>query len=107
MASGTITNFATDSGTNYCKMSDGTLICHGTAANVSSGARINFPVSFMGYPDVIITPAYNTGTTIRCIFSVSEVGAQSAKVYAWDTTTNAISASTTLTFYWQAIGRWK
>lgn len=96
-----------ESGAGYCKMPDGTLICYGTALNVSSGATINFSVSFTGSPELIITPYYNSGATIRCIFSVSEVTAQSAHVYAWDTSTNAASTSTTLVFDWVAIGRWK
>lgn len=96
-----------ESGAGYCKMPDGTLICYGIRSNVASGATINFPSPFVGRPVVVVTPNYNTGTTIRCTFSVEGVTVSSATVYAWDTITNALSASTTLTFYWQAIGRWK
>ncbi len=96
-----------ESGAGYCKMADGTLICIGAMSNAANGATINFPVSFTGQPVVVVVPYYNTGTTIRCVFSVAEFTANSAHVYAWDTTTNAASTSTTLSFQWQAIGRWK
>lgn len=96
-----------DSAAGYCKMPDGTLICNGIAVPASSGDTITFPISFNGYPTVVIVPDYNTGTTIRCIFSVGGVTSSSATVYAWDTSTNAASTSTTLAFYWIAVGRWK
>lgn len=96
-----------DSGAGYCKMPDGTLICWGSVSGAASGNTINFPVSFKGQPIISVIPYYNAGTTIRCIFSVAEVTAASAHVYAWDTSTDAASTSETLFFDWLAIGRWK
>lgn len=96
-----------DSAAGYCKMPDGTLICDGSVGNVSSGATITFPKAFIGQPAVIVVPYYNSGTTIKCVMSVAEITTTTAHVYAWDTSTNAASTSTTLAFQWIAIGRWK
>lgn len=96
------------SGTGYCKMSDGTMICWGGESNRQTGDRITFPISFVGIPSVTITPEYNTQTTIQCIFSCAYGNGNTGfNMYAWDITTKQQSTSTTLGFRWTAIGRWK
>lgn len=99
-----------ESGDGYCKLADGTLIQWGVATAQSSGNSITFPSSsaFVRIlPTVIVTPAYNSGVTIRCIFGVADITLTGCKVYAYDVTTNALSTATNLAYRWVALGRWK
>ena len=107
MATGTIKQVMNNSGSNYCKMPDGTLIQWGNLTNFKSRMEANFPIQFVGNnPCVQVTPVYNTTTTARCVMSA--IGEKSKfTFFAFDITTGVESTSTTLNFTWIAIGRWK
>lgn len=105
---GGLNSLRIDNGRYYCKMPDGTLIQGQSVAGLSSGDTITFPEAFSASVDaVLVTPQYNTGTTIRCIFSASGITNSKFEVYAFDATTGAISTSSNLSVSWLAIGRWK
>ena len=103
MASGTITNFATDSGTNYCKMSDGTLIQWGEAIIPieSPSITVTFPLPFF---------SANYSITAMGVFTFTR---DIDFVYAAQTTTKidiyhgAADLTHAVGFKWMAVGRWK
>ena len=103
MASGTIKNFANDSGTNYCKMPDGTLIQWGDATIQLETDKItvNFPLAFV-----------NTSYAIGAIGTYVSTKDMSF-VYAAQTATtidiyrSGSDLSYSMPFKWFAIGRWK
>lgn len=91
----------------YCKMADGTLLQWGYESNKSSGAEIPFSIPFVtNTPEVMIAGYYNAASTLRCVFSANPA-LNKFTVYAYDTSTGAISTATNLQFRWLAIGRWK
>lgn len=96
-----------DGGATYVKLPDGTMITHTTHAGIKSGDRITYPQQFVSQPHVFFSTNYNTATTIRCVFTASNAGNAGFDIYAWDTSTNAVSTSTTLSVNVLAIGRWK
>lgn len=119
MASGTIKNFANDSGTGYCKMPDGTLMCWGLLSDLSprnltgtqSGtlyyheytANVTFPIAFVNTPSISVT----TLTGREC--SISWVVANTTAFSSFDTLSGQQTAESTrkLRVSWIAIGRWK
>ena len=103
----TISQSLSDGDVTYVKLPDGTMIVHATYTGIKSGDRITYPKQFVGTPHVFFSTNYNTGTTIRCIFTTSSASNTGFEIYAWDTSTNAVSTSTTLSVNILAIGRWK
>lgn len=95
------------SGTNYCKMVDGTLICWGSflesqvAANTTLTVDVTFPVPFISSPRIIVTPRtvspqyFSVGYTNQSVsgFQIKYRNGYSDKV-------DAVGS-------WLAIGRWK
>lgn len=102
-----LTNGLNDSDTTYVRFPDGTMLVHITLNNLKSGDRITYPKQFVSTPHVFFSTNYNTGTTIRCIFTTSSASNTGFDIYAWDTSTNAVSTSTTLSVNILAVGRWK
>lgn len=98
MASGTITNFANDSGASYCKMPDGTLIQWGTIT-IPEGLYvegITFSKAFLDTNYSLTCAVYDSGILVNI----------NSKYTGWcrvgrtpNTAANSIG--------WQAIGRWK
>lgn len=96
-----------ESGINYCKMPDGTLIEWG-AQTGASGMAISFPQPFINNSyGLSISAHYNAVTSIRCILSDSVRSTSSFSLYAYDVSTNKESTATNIPIYWTAIGRWK
>ena len=110
-----IKNNNINSGTGYCKMPDGTLMCWGMisflGANTSQWGElylcninpsISFPIKFISNPSVTMTEAG--------MYSCFVVTANSDKNGIGDMQlARASQFNTTATYYisWQAIGRWK
>lgn len=116
MASGTITNFASSSGSGYCKMSDGTLIQWGriNVSNVAiqntwgalyeSGSQtsgVTFPIPFVGYPACSATANMSPSAWIEGL-SASTTGLSNFFL-ARPTSVSAASGH----IDWIAVGRWK
>ena len=107
MASGTITKTISTSGTNYCKMPDGTLICWGRASanNVSGTTEVfvaqTFGVAFYGVPAVV--PALRGASYNRRIHArdITLTGFNAACAFTSSSSTGDIW------FDWVALGRWK
>lgn len=96
---------ATEATGSY-KSPNGTLIQWGVLSG-KTGDRISFSVPFVGdSPSVMLTPYYNSATTIRCVLSANPT-VSDFLFTAYDTSTGAVSTSTTLQARWIAIGRWK
>lgn len=96
---------ATEANGSY-KSPNGTLIQWGGLSG-KTGDRISFPAPFVGdSPAVVLTPYYNSATTIRCVLSANPT-VSDFLFTAYDTSTGAVSTSTTLQARWIAIGRWK
>ena len=98
----------TSSGTGYCKMPDGTLICYGavSASTVNSGgkfgyygtANITFPVAFNSAPMITVNVKKGAAFWNATADSISATGAEISI---------AGDAIVTATVEWLAIGRWK
>lgn len=73
------------------------IIC-GEFDKMSNGSVITLPKAITKRSVVLVQPFYNSSETLRCIFSAFslEIGATSFVLNAYDTSTNAISTSTTL-----------
>lgn len=97
-----------ESNSDYCKMSDGTLICWGTVTNTAQGyATMTFPVAFISVPNVTATPYYSSGgggLNCRVIVQPTTTG---GNIYFRQLTSTAISTETNQQAYYTAIGRWK
>lgn len=118
MATGTIKQVIPNSGTGYCKMPDGTLICWGTATKavtepswsswnagwyqvtVVSGNSITFPVAFIATPRIYATISSDVWA------SVVSVGGDAAHIGRIAVARPSQYAGT-LQCDWLAIGRWK
>ena len=113
MATGTITQVMNNSGSDYCKMPDGTLICWG---HISTGAltteaagsmwkhdyvcNILFPVPFAAVPAVsFVNGAKAWGIVGSCEFTKTAITYIS---YLRPTAGNIYGSTS-----WIAIGRWK
>ena len=111
VATGTITQVMNNSGANYCKMPDGTLIQWGTefySGSIQPGgvaqATVTFPISFADVTEMTIfvslltsQPAFRTATP-------ASRGRASVNINIQN---NYTSAAEGATFLWFAIGRWK
>ena len=97
-----------ESGSNYCKMPDGTLICWGAVSNTAQGyGTMTFPETFISIPNVTATPYYSSGgggLNCRVIVQPSTTG---GNIYFRQLTSTAISTETNQQAYYTAIGRWK
>ena len=102
MATGTITNFATISGTDYCKMSDGTLICWGTLtipANAGKGT-VSLPISFANTAyKTAFSPVFSQTSDVTLSVGIKTVS--TFEIFRKTTTASSQPAD------WIAIGRWK
>lgn len=108
---GTIKKVMNDSGSNYCKMPDGTLICWGltdwktTQANSTADISVTFPVEFISDPVIIAGMGSDS--------SAAEIGNISVATYSRSSTGVTFrifsKAGTTRSprVFWLAIGRWK
>lgn len=98
---------STAGGARYFKSQDGTMLQWGVVDSTGqSGMDVNFSISFVGNPNVYMTPYYNSVNSIRCIYAATPAAAKFT-VTAYDTSTGAVSTATNLNFRWLAIGRWK
>lgn len=112
-AADAITNLGFDSGTGYCKMPDGTLICWGEEnsgaipANSYTSVVVTFPVSFISPPTVTCVTKYPATVAARYFQSaIYSVTATYTELTAVNTYTSAVTAGTHF-INWMAIGRWK
>lgn len=116
MASGTIKNFANDSGTGYCKMPDGTLIQWGRISvnNVPitdawgalyespiQRSGVVFPIPFINEPCVVASATVSPTAWLENLNSDREGLASFYLVRPTST------SGTNGYVNWQAIGRWK
>ena len=106
MATGTITKVIPTSGTGYCKMPDGTLICWGKKAVArNSGQNFttdSFPVSFISEPTGFCT--YMTGHPEIWLATVTDLTTTNIEMVLYNT---GGTTSGNGNLYWIAIGRWK
>lgn len=103
MASGTIKNFANDSGANYCKMPDGTLIQWGDAT-IQQGTdkiTVNFPLAFVN--NIYTISAIGTYVVTKDISFVYAAQTETAV----DIYLSGSDFSYSMPFKWLTIGRWK
>ena len=110
MATSTIKQVTNNSGANYCKMPDGTLIQWGTfssaldiAANTTGEDTITFPTSFASFDFVPIFSVQSGAPAARQVGVKSRTSA-SVSVFIQNIFTGTWSHPT---IYWIAIGRWK
>lgn len=118
-AADAITNLGFESGANYCKLPDGTIMQWGeTTLNVedaltqigTSGiyagfAVLRFPQSFVGTYSINGMVRYSTGYEVPCGFLYNNYGNR-ANVRIYDFFARPAS-STLYVCKWTAIGRWK
>lgn len=108
---GTIKKVMNDSGSNYCQMPDGTLICWGltdwklTQANSTADISVTFPVEFISDPVVIAgmgsdSTAAEYGYITLATYSRSTTGA-TFRIFS------KASVGRSPRIFWLAIGRWK
>lgn len=96
-----------ESGTNYCKMADGTLMQYGHKSGiiVNSGATvsetISFPLEFSPIVSVLTIPQTSLAQYFRT--TVNAVSDSSFDVCVH----SSYTSSANLTIRWFAIGRWK
>lgn len=82
----------------------GFKVCWGTVGNLSHGDTVKLPFTFSDGM-VLVTPNYNTTTTLRCIFpSTPLINTNQFTVYAWDTATGAWSTLENLSIAYIAVG---
>jgi hypothetical protein len=100
MATSTIEKVTNNSGTNYCKMPDGTMICWGYETLTGSGPFYTFTFghTFVGAPNVQITTE-----TSNVIFRVPSVSADRATAMVVSGTVPSEGS----VIKWLTIGRWK
>ena len=103
MATGTMQKVTNDSGTGYCKMVDGTLMCWGNSTIPANNDRIDvtFPVTFSDDPRYQITPVENGYTGTVSLYSWQRL---KNKMYVIN---RGASQSKAILFDWFAVGRWK
>ena len=110
---------ANTSGTGYCKMPDGTLMCWGVLSGLSPRnltgtpagslyyhtytANVTFPISFVDLPSISVTRL--TGR----VCAISWVVTDTTTFSSFDTLSGqqTIESTRKLAVSWQAIGRWK
>lgn len=98
-AADAIANLGFDSGSNYCKMPDGTLICWDWTNTLSSGATaVTFPLKFIALPTV--TTSYGAGQTRQPVY-VEDVTVSGFNYYRPDSNSGRMWGR------YIAIGRWK
>lgn len=101
MANGTIKMTANESGTNYCKMPDGTLMCWG-AVSVEAGAWnavVSLPASFANTEYAVVDiPRCNTTVAVNVL--VGKTGVDNFTFYM-----TRIDLAIEIDYL--AIGRWK
>ena len=88
----------------YVVFPNGFKVCWGSVANFTSGGKVTLPISFTsGY--MINAPIYYTVGVIRCTFtSAAGFSGNTANVWAFDTSTNALSTYNKLNFTYVAFG---
>lgn len=88
----------------YVVFPNGFKVCWGNVDNFTSGGAVTLPISFTsGY--MINAPIYYTATVIRCTFtSAAGFSGNRVNVWAFDTSTNALSTYNKLTFTYVAFG---
>lgn len=98
---GTIKKVMNDSGSSYCKMPDGTLICWGQSS-IANGVWTgygSFPVAFV-----------NTSYSVQITWVINDAQVHNvARIEKQTTQFGAvrIRSSGAVSFEWLAIGRWK
>ena len=103
MASGTIKQVANNTGSNYCKMPDGTLICWGTSTieTNQSSVRVYFPVNFIDTSyGLSAEGVYANTRALSWAYASQSPG--SIDIYR-----GSSDLSYAQQFRWLAIGRWK
>ena len=110
MAISTIKQVTNNSGSNYCKMPDGTLIQWGELRNGSNGAEfVNFPVPFVdaNYTAVASIKRVGSQYAYARIGSVQILDKNRAVIYLIQYNSIAAFTDTDTFSEWIAIGRWK
>ena len=115
MASGIIEKVISDSGTNYCKMPDGTLIQWGYSIpgyanpNIAT-SRITFPIAFTAQPSVCLTVG-DAQHAFQELAANAKVGSLTKNAFTISYQDPAgqfqSDGSYIKPIYWLAIGRWK
>ena len=108
MATGTVNAYFNESGTYYCKMPDGTLICWGIAYSTSapsgsvSSKSVDFPTSFTSTnTTVTVAPETSLANNVHCTANGLSKTGFTLNVY------HNLGSATNLTTRWMAVGRWK
>jgi hypothetical protein len=97
-----------NSGSNYCKMPDGTLIQYGVIEindlepNTNELLRIDYSIQFSGSSKVFISPVYYGSPD-----SVFSLVLQQFETYSSARVRHISSTNISLKLNWIAIGRWK
>ena len=106
MATSTINQIMNNSGTNYCKMPDGTLIQWGVN-QIARNAGVNyvtatFPISFIDIPSGFVN--YTTGHPEIWMSSISATTKTTIQCCLYN---GGSTISSSYEIWWFAIGRWK
>lgn len=106
MATSTINQIMNNSGTNYCKMPDGTLIQWGTS-QIARNAGANyvtatFPISFIDISTGFVN--YTTGHPELWMASIPETTKTTIRCCLYN---GSSTISSSVDIWWFAIGRWK
>lgn len=95
---------ASESGSNYCKMADGTLIQWGANIEVNSGTYetiVNFDIPFISVPSFSAVASW---INEEKMFVVANCSNTQATVFVRGNTHGITKG---MRFSWMAIGRWK
>ena len=107
MAQGTIKQVTNNSGSNYCKMPDGTLLQWGIANEYTPGNTkdvvVQMPIAFTSTYTIVANGQVASDTTNYEVIIVIQPNSGSQFTAHIRNTT----AAYTRQFYWLAIGRWK
>ena len=101
MATGSMEKVTNNSGSGYCKMPDGTLICYGSATVAANGytGSVAYPVPFMDTDYSIVIAPYNS-TNVLSFYAPQDMTKNGCEITRQPiTNTNA--------FRYIAIGHWK
>ena len=107
MATSKIEKVTNDSGSNYCKMPDGTLMCWGSVSDTASAnsmeeVEITFPVDFIQNPS--LTAIIRAWTDPRLLSVLRKTSFRDSGILR---VSNISSQAMDFSIEWIAIGRWK
>lgn len=107
LATSTIKQVTNNSGSGYCKMPDGTLICYGDEATGSISSNsimdvpVTFPLEFLAVPVVTVSYVSHSPAVLSISYEARTKTGFTIRVG------NSYSSPISTRVTWIAVGRWK